>query len=86
MADFFKYIHILLVLVFFSGTIVATVVMTRARREQNIHSVVALTRIAGFAGPFLIGIPLTLVGVFGVLASWKAHYSLPARGGSMPPM
>lgn len=80
MADFFKHIRILLVMIFFSGTITSTIVMSRARRESNIQTVAAYGRIAGFAGPFLIGLPLTLVGIFGVLTSWKEHYSLTGTG------
>ena len=80
MADFFRFMHIVLVLIFFSGTVVNAVLMARAAKEPSIQAVAPLGKMAGQVAIFMIYLPLILVGIFGVLTAQQQHIPLTGTG------
>lgn len=79
-SEYYKFFHIVFVLIFFSGVIVSMMSMIRAQREPNIHTVRTLVRTADHAGLFMVTLPLILTGVFGILTAWQQKIPLTDTG------
>ncbi len=80
MVDFFKFLHIVLAFIFFSGTMVNTVLMMQAAKEPNIQAVAPIAKMAGQVAIFMVYLPFILLGVFGVLTAQQMHIPLTGTG------
>ncbi len=74
------FFHILLALVFFSGTIVAAVASARAANEQNVHTIRTLAKMAKMVSLIMIYPAIIALSVIGVFLADQEDLSLTDTG------
>ncbi|MEE9284198.1 MAG: DUF2269 family protein [Dehalococcoidia bacterium] len=79
-SEYYELFHIVFVLIFFSGTIVAMLAARSARSASNIETVRSLVGMAHHAWVYLVNLPLVLTGIFGALTAWELELPLTDTG------
>ncbi|MCH8191738.1 MAG: DUF2269 family protein [Chloroflexi bacterium] len=79
-SEYYEFFHIVFVLIFFSGTIVAMLAERNARNESNIHTVRSLVGMVHHSWMYLVNLPLVLTGIFGALTAWQLELPLTDTG------